>query len=212
MIAAADRVFRRKGVNATTVSDITEEADVAYGSFYNHFQSIDDIVSTLAADAIQRAADRTGALLDKVKEVEMLPCIGACVAIRTLVRDPSIRWLLGRPYIFIAEFAKIGRPFMVAAEEQGVRDGRLKPAGNHDTWLRIYPWILISELNDLLENGNLAEHEDRFARISLRFLGIDDAKAGKLIQRARVLVAESGLSAHTDVLRRKSATRHADAN
>src|SRR6185369_6600672 len=99
---------------------------------------------------------------------------------------------------------------MVAAEEQGVRDGRLKPAGGHDTWLRTYPWILISELNDLIESGNEAEHEDRFARISLRFLGIDDARASKLIERARVLVADCGLPARTETVRRKSGKRQAD--
>jgi len=41
ILEAADRVFHRMGVDNAIVSHITEEADVAYGSFYNHFKSLD---------------------------------------------------------------------------------------------------------------------------------------------------------------------------
>jgi AcrR family transcriptional regulator len=207
LLSAADRVFRSKGVDATTVNEITEEADVAYGSFYNHFKSIDEIVSALAADAIQRVADRTGEILSKAQEVELLPCVGARVVIRTLANDPAIRWLLGRPYILVDEFRKIARPFMIAAERDAVRSGRLKPAGGHETWLRTYPWILISELNDLLETGNIEEHEDRFARISLRFLGIDDGLAPKLIETSRKLIPNGELTEPKDRRQTKSRKR-----
>src|SRR5467141_3536267 len=47
ILAAAELVFRRKGIDGTVVNDITEQADVAYGSFYNHFKSIDEVVAAL---------------------------------------------------------------------------------------------------------------------------------------------------------------------
>src|ERR1700677_3992595 len=84
LLAAADRVFRVKGVDGATVNEVTEEADVAYGSFYNHFQSMDEVVSALAEASLQRVADRTGSILKKAERVELLPCIGARVIMRTL--------------------------------------------------------------------------------------------------------------------------------
>src|SRR6266404_3303542 len=192
ILEAADRVFHRMGVDNATVSHITEEADVAYGSFYNHFKSLDDVVSALAAQSLQRVADRTGMILEKAERVELLPCVGARVVMRTLWQDPAIRWLLSRPYVFIDEFYKVATPFMVNAERAAVAARVLRPAGGHEYWLRIFPWLLIAELTALAQTGNITEHEERFARVSLRLLGVDDALASGLVARSRELVAESG--------------------
>jgi AcrR family transcriptional regulator len=193
LLTAAEHVFRRKGIDSTTVNDITEQADVAYGSFYNHFESLDEVVSALAAASLQRVADRTGSILEKAERVELLPCVGARVVMRTLWRDPAIRWLLDRPYVLVEEFYKVATPFMVNAERAAVEAGVLRPAGGHDCWLRIFPWILIAELTELAETGNILVHEERFAQVSLRLLGVDDALAPGLIARSRDLVAKSGL-------------------
>jgi AcrR family transcriptional regulator len=191
ILAAAALVFRRKGIDGATVNDITEQADVAYGSFYNHFKSIDETVGALVAASLQRVADRTGSILERAERVELLPCVGARVIIRTLWQDPAVRWLLGRPYVFVDEFYKIATPFMVSFERRAVKAGVLRPAGGHESWLRIYPWILIAELTALADTRNIAEHEERFARVSLRLLGVDDALAPGLIARSRELVADS---------------------
>src|SRR6267154_5618330 len=106
ILAAAEHVFRRKGIDSTTVNDITEQADVAYGSFYNHFRSLDEVVSALAAASLQRVADRTGSILEKAERVELLPCVVALVVMRTLWQDPAIRWLLDRPYVLVDGFYK----------------------------------------------------------------------------------------------------------
>jgi AcrR family transcriptional regulator len=175
ILAAADRVFRRKGVDAATVSDVTEDADVAYGTFYNHFKTMDDVVAALAAETLLRVADRTDAIIQTTERVELLPCVGARVALRMLSQDPAIRWLLNRPYILVDEFYKVARPYMLNAERKAVKDGRLKPAGGHECWLETFPWMLISELNAVLSDGEMNLHEERFAQISLRLLGVSDA-------------------------------------
>jgi AcrR family transcriptional regulator len=193
ILAAAELVFRRKGIDGTVVTDITEQADVAYGSFYNHFKSIDEVVAALVGASLQRVADRTGTILEKAERVELLPCVGARVIMRTLWQDPAIRWLLGRPYVFVDEFYKVATPFMVNAEREAVQAGALRPAGGHDYWLKVFPWLLIAELTALSETGNITEHEERFARASLRLLGVDDTLVPSLLARSRELVAESGI-------------------
>jgi hypothetical protein len=161
--------------------------------FANHFKSIDEIVGALVAASLQRVADRTGSILEKAERVELLPCVGAGVIMRTLWQDPAIRWLLGRPYVFVEEFYKAATPFMVSSERQAVEAGVLRPAGGHEYWLKVLPWILIAELTALADTGNIAEHEERFARVSLRLLGVDDALAPGLIARSRELLIENGI-------------------
>src|ERR1700704_2498041 len=123
ILAAADHVFRRKGIDGTTVNDITEQADVAYGSFYNHFKSIEEIVGTLVAASLQRVADRTGSILERAERVELLPCVGARVIMRTLWEDPAIRCLLCRPHLFLDEFYRVATPFLVLFGRRAVWGG-----------------------------------------------------------------------------------------
>jgi len=53
LIDAAHRIIARKGVDATTINDITEEADVGLGSFYNHFASKDKLVGVVFETRIE---------------------------------------------------------------------------------------------------------------------------------------------------------------
>lgn len=193
ILTAADQVFREKGIDNATVRDVTDAADVAYGSFYNHFKTFDDVVAAVAERSLKGVADRTGQIVALADRIEMLPAIGARVVMRVLTQDPAVRWLLDRPFIFVEEFYKMATPFMFDAEREAVADGRFKPAGGHDCWLRTYPWILISELKAALESRNTFAHEEQFALISLRFLGIDDALVPELLERSNELARKCGL-------------------
>jgi AcrR family transcriptional regulator len=47
IIAAAKKVFARNGFHATTIADIAKEANLAYGSVYQYFDSKDDLFHAL---------------------------------------------------------------------------------------------------------------------------------------------------------------------
>lgn len=204
ILKAADVIFRRKGVDGATVNDITDEADVAYGTFYNHFKSMDEIVEARAEMSIQRVADSTDEILARAGRVEMLPCVGARVIMRVLIADPAMRWMVERPYVFVDEISKIAVPMMRGAEAEAVADGRLKPAAGHEAWLRIYPWLLLAEIQEALKSGDILFHEEQFALLSLRFLGIDDELAKRLVDKSRDLVGDFGLPAGKKGSRSKS--------
>jgi len=61
-MAAAEKLFLANGVEATTISSIVEEAQVAKGTFYHYFAAKTDMLAALAArytrqylDALERA-------------------------------------------------------------------------------------------------------------------------------------------------------------
>ncbi len=65
LLAAAETLFRENGVDQTAVSDIVKKAGVAQGTFYNYYQSKDEIfaavlehVSEHTVTEIQRTAER----------------------------------------------------------------------------------------------------------------------------------------------------------
>ena len=51
LLAAADALFRKDGVDCTAVSDIVREAHVSQGTFYNYFQSKDEIFAAVLEQA-----------------------------------------------------------------------------------------------------------------------------------------------------------------
>jgi len=66
ILDAAVRVFARQGFHATRVSDIADEAGVAYGLVYHYFRSKDEVLSELFVErwslllAAIEEADRAG--------------------------------------------------------------------------------------------------------------------------------------------------------
>ncbi len=66
ILDAAVRVFARQGFNGCRVSDIADEAGVAYGLVYHYFHSKDEVLDTLFLE-------RWNVLLDEIREVDARP-------------------------------------------------------------------------------------------------------------------------------------------
>jgi TetR/AcrR family fatty acid metabolism transcriptional regulator len=63
ILDAAVRVFARQGFHACRVSDIADEAGVAYGLVYHYFASKDEVLDTLFLE-------RWGVMLEMIREVD----------------------------------------------------------------------------------------------------------------------------------------------
>jgi TetR/AcrR family transcriptional regulator, fatty acid metabolism regulator protein len=66
ILDAAVRVFARQGFHACRVSDIADEAGVAYGLVYHYFASKDEVLDTLFLE-------RWGVMLELIREVDAKP-------------------------------------------------------------------------------------------------------------------------------------------
>ena len=96
LVAAAHQVVARKGVDAATIAEITEEADVGFGSFYNHFASKESIVEAV----IEHSLETHGAALDRLLEDVEDPAEVFAASVRLTVaigeRDPVWGWFVVR--------------------------------------------------------------------------------------------------------------------
>ena len=82
ILDAAVRVFARQGFHACRVSDIADEAGVAYGLVYHYFQSKDEVLDTLFLE-------RWDVLLEAISEIdaESLPAREKLSAIAGFIVD-----------------------------------------------------------------------------------------------------------------------------
>lgn len=96
LLDAAHTLFARQGIEATRINEITDEADVGFGSFYNHFESKEAIVAAV----LEQVAAAAGAGIDAATAELDDPAEVVAGAHRILVRraatDPRLGWLLVR--------------------------------------------------------------------------------------------------------------------
>ncbi len=90
ILDAAVRVFARRGFNASRVSDIADEAGVAYGLLYHYFRSKDELLDTvfterwaLMLEAINAADARDAPARDKLDDI-------AGFIVSSYHRDPEL--------------------------------------------------------------------------------------------------------------------------
>jgi AcrR family transcriptional regulator len=60
ILTAAFELFRRRGVEATTIEEICARADVAPRTFFNHFPKRDDMVRALALERLRGLGELLG--------------------------------------------------------------------------------------------------------------------------------------------------------
>jgi TetR/AcrR family transcriptional regulator, fatty acid metabolism regulator protein len=82
ILDAAVRVFARQGFHTCRVSDIADEAGVAYGLVYHYFQSKDEVLDTLFLE-------RWNVMLDAIRETDAqsIPARDKLYAIASFIVD-----------------------------------------------------------------------------------------------------------------------------
>jgi AcrR family transcriptional regulator len=178
LVEAARRVISRKGIDATTILDITEEADVGFGTFYNYFESKEAILAAASAEAVERhgdALDRLTAPLDDVAEA-----IAICVrhTARMVDSDPIWGWFVVRLGLYEEQIeAGLGHR-LVRDIRRGI-EARRFPRANVPLLAHAIGAAVWAVLRGKL-SGTLAGDVDQdLAATVLRMLGIpaDEARA-----------------------------------
>jgi AcrR family transcriptional regulator len=134
LIAAGRRLYCERPIDAVTVDDIVQAAEVGKGSFYNHFPDREALARAITADMralVERAVDRMNAGIDDpARRLARAVCTylrcalddpeGAGVLVRLYSGHTSLTAPLNRGLVDdVAKGLSIGR-FQVATAECGV--------------------------------------------------------------------------------------------
>lgn len=185
LIAAARELFATAGVDATRINEITEAADVGFGSFYNHFDGKEAIVAAVAEEAIrevgQAISAATGALPDAAEVVS--------TAHRAIVAhaaaDPDLGWLLIRLELSHDLASRALGPFAIRDLQRGIDEGRFV-VSDRATALIVSGGALLGTIRAVLQGrtgidaATAAEHH---ASAVLRMLGVPPAEAEEIARR-----------------------------
>src|SRR5215207_5448187 len=96
LVDAARTLFARDGVEAVRINEITEEADVGFGSFYNHFASKDEIVAAVLEEVMGGHGDRLDAIAKVLDDPAEVVAVAHRHFIRLALADAQTGWLAVR--------------------------------------------------------------------------------------------------------------------
>src|SRR4030042_1504694 len=96
LIRAAHQLMAEKGIGATTIQEITDTADVGFGSFYNHFESKQATVQAIIDETIESYGDALDHIADAVEDPAEVVAASVRYVVMRGSEDPTWGWFLLR--------------------------------------------------------------------------------------------------------------------
>ena len=126
LLKAAKTLFARQGPDNTRIQEITEEADVGFGSFYNHFDSKDAIIEAVLKETVAAQGQAVAALTAEMDDPAEIVAAAHRYFVRRARSDPDWGWLLVRldasHDVLISALGPLARRDL----HNGIADGRLQ--------------------------------------------------------------------------------------
>lgn len=88
LVAAAERLVARRGLDAVSIDDITQEADVAKGTFYTHFEDKVDLAAAIARRIRMELEARITAQNAAVKDAATRLATGLATMLAFAIAEP----------------------------------------------------------------------------------------------------------------------------
>jgi AcrR family transcriptional regulator len=194
LVRAARELMARKGIGSTSIQEITDSADVGFGSFYNHFDSKEAIADAVMEEAIEsfgNAADRLAEAIQDPAEV-----IAASVrhVVARAGSDEAWGWFLVRTALARTGGLRRGLGQRLARDIRiGIERRRFKLADPPAAMLGAGGAILALIAGRL--HGQLGDDApERAATVVLQLLGLPAREASQIANRPLPAIAPAEVS------------------
>ncbi|WP_454743931.1 TetR/AcrR family transcriptional regulator [Cupriavidus necator] len=183
MIAAAESIMARRGVEGATIQEITEEAELGIGTFYNHFGSKEELAKAVFA----LRAEELGLILDFIGRTVEDPAQAIGYIQRTYIdralADPIWGW-----FVIHAEFAlrQNEETFRDRAKKdilKGIKAGRFSCATCIDTAITVTLSSLIAITRQVLEGRADRDAAIELNELLMRMYGLPAEEAASLARQ-----------------------------
>lgn len=179
LLVASRKLLAAKGLEAVSIQDITDEADVGLGSFYNHFESKMDVLKAVADEYFSIYAFELDQLVSDLKDPAELMSVSYRYTIAQALEEQnySIIQQLPRAYIVDRIYQRA-----ITDMEMGIKAGRFQIDNTHT--LARFALSGILEIMDLYARGKISD-DDACHTVTyyLCLLGVDKKEAIELARK-----------------------------
>jgi AcrR family transcriptional regulator len=126
LINAGYKIMAEKGIDAATMAEIAESADVGAGTAYNHFASKDELAMAVMEQVMHRLAIRIKTVTDDFDDPAQVFAFGVLTTIKTATSDSRWRWLLRRSEVIADAMFRVLGPYAIHDLERAAKAKRFK--------------------------------------------------------------------------------------
>lgn len=182
LLDAARMLFAKQGFEHTAIVEITDAADLGVGSFYNHFESKEDLLAAL----LRQVMTEQLAALDSRRTGIDDPAEAVAVAHRHWVRltseGPEWAWLLVRLETSFEVVTATQGDSARKDLEQGIAKGRFK-VPCPELALQASGAALLSSMRMMLTGSQIPHADSIHAEGILRMFGVPAGEAAEIARR-----------------------------
>jgi AcrR family transcriptional regulator len=190
LIEAAKALFARQGVENTRINEITDEADVGFGSFYNHFDSKEAIVEAVLEQTLTAQAAAVDAITSQLDDPAEVIAAAHRHFVRQARSDPDWAWLLIRLDVsHNVVWRALGR-FARRDLQRAIKAGRLQ-VPNEQVALLAAGGAMLAVMRGVLDGQAPKDADTHHAEGILRLLGLPAADAAQVARRPLPSLATS---------------------
>ncbi|WP_330646913.1 helix-turn-helix domain-containing protein [Thioclava sp. FTW29] len=124
LIDAACRVMSEKGVDAATMLEIAEAADMGAGTVYNYFKSKDDLAVAVLEFLMQDLAMRIESVTNTFSDSALVYACGVRSVLEVATQDARWHPLLNRSEVIADAMYRAMGPFAIRDMERATEAGR----------------------------------------------------------------------------------------
>jgi AcrR family transcriptional regulator len=134
LVEAAHTVMAEKGIDAATMSEIADLADVGAGTVYNYFASKDDLAMQVMEDVMDRLAQRIEAVTDTFDDPAQVYAFGIRNVMKAATTDRRWSWLLRRSEVIADAMYRVMGPYAIRDLRNAVAAGRYQVEDPEMAW------------------------------------------------------------------------------
>jgi AcrR family transcriptional regulator len=176
LVKAAYAIMSKKGVDSTTIQEITDAADVGFGTFYNYFDTKDDIAARVL-DCIVKTLGQRNDLANKAAKARdpvLIVSNSVRFVAREMMTNPIWQWWLKRPDLMVERMRAGFKPFGIRDMQKAIEAGTYHIARDDlDTAWSFLIWLLAGNIKDIVDGYRPPETERIMAESVLRVMGVD---------------------------------------
>ncbi|MBC2665702.1 TetR/AcrR family transcriptional regulator [Novosphingobium flavum] len=176
LLEAAYVEMSSSGIDSVKIRDITDRADVGFGTFYNYFESRDALAGQVLDCVIHDMGRRNIKVTAGLREREPALVIPTSMRlfIHEAVSSTMWQWWAKRPDLLCDRMRDGFGPFGRRDMRDGIRIGvlALDPANIETCWGQAN-WMLVGAIHDIYEGKLVAEESCLIVESIMRMMGVE---------------------------------------
>ena len=182
LLAAGHQVMASKGIDAATMAEIAELADVGAGTVYNYFASKDDLAMGVMERVMDLLAQRIEAVTNTFDDPGQVYAFGVRNVMKAATTDRRWRWLLRRSEVIADAMYRVMGPYAIRDIRNAVAAGRYRTEDPELAWRMATHAIVGFSLAVCDQKIHIDKMDDAVVNL-LGMVGVSPEEAWEIAQR-----------------------------